>query len=65
MSAGCSGFRQREAAFGLIHTNIYKVEEGNFHDISQGSTGEYSAKGGCDNVTGRGSPRGVPLVRNL
>jgi subtilase family serine protease len=55
----------RGQRFGLVNTNIYKVQQTDFHDISHGNNGEYSAKGGYDNVTGRGSPRGVPLGRDL
>ena len=57
--------QMRNQRFGLVNTNIYRVPEQNFHDISHGSNGEYSAKGGYDNVTGRGSPRGVPLGGSL
>jgi kumamolisin len=51
--------------FGLVNTNIYKVQQNDFHDIIYGNNGRYSAKTGYDNVTGRGSPRGVPLGDSL
>jgi subtilase family serine protease len=51
--------------FGLVNANIYPVSERNFHDIAHGSNGEYSAKKGYDNVTGRGSPRGWELANSL
>jgi subtilase family serine protease len=51
--------------FGLVNTNIYPVSETNFHDIAHGSNGQYSAKKGYDNVTGRGSPRGWTLGNSL
>ena len=51
--------------FGLLNANIYPVSESNFHDIAHGSNGEYSAKKGYDNVTGRGSPRGGELANSL
>lgn len=51
--------------FGLVNASIYPVSESNFHDIAHGSNGEYSAKKGYDNVTGRGSPRGWELANSL
>jgi kumamolisin len=57
--------QMRNQRFGLVNTNIYKVQQRNFHDIAHGSNGGYSAKIGYDNVTGRGSPRGYILGGNL
>jgi kumamolisin len=57
--------QMRNQRFGLVNSNIYRVQQTDFHDIAQGNNGEYLAKTGYDNVTGRGSPRGVPLGRGL
>jgi kumamolisin len=57
--------QMRNQRFGLVNSNIYRVQQTDFHDIAQGNNGEYLAKTGYDNVTGRGSPRGVPLGGGL
>src|SRR5206468_6475027 len=43
---------------GLSQTlpKIYQLPQGDFHDITSGSNGGYSAGTGYDLVTGRGSP---------
>src|SRR5262249_12652922 len=43
---------------GLSQTmpKIYQMSSGNFHDITSGSNGSYSATAGYDLVTGRGTP---------
>ena len=46
-------------------TNLYKLSASDFHDITSGSNGAYSAKAGYDEVTGRGSPYANLVVRDL
>jgi hypothetical protein len=45
--------------------NIYKMAASNFHDITGGSNGGFSAAGGYDAVTGRGSPMGNQFAFNV
>jgi kumamolisin len=51
---------------GFVDTRIYNVFKGSgyadFHDITSGSNGAFSAHSGFDNVTGIGSARGWSLA---
>ena len=52
---------------GWVNSAIYSVFKKehyatDFYDVTKGSNGEYSAKTGCDNVTGIGSPIGEALA---
>lgn len=56
--------------FGLINEKIYPIAESSgylndFHDITSGSNGTYSAGSGYDLVTGWGSPNGQNLIDAL
>ena len=44
---------------------LYQAPASNFHDITSGSNGGYSAGAGFDAVTGRGSPVANLLIPNL
>jgi hypothetical protein len=44
---------------------IYKLPASDFHDITTGSNGKYSAGPGYDLVTGRGSPKAQVVVAGL
>ena len=44
---------------------LYQAPASNFHDITSGSNGGYSAGAGFDAVTGRGSPVANLLIQNL
>jgi hypothetical protein len=44
---------------------IYKLNSGDFHDITSGSNGGYSAGSGYDLVTGRGTPVANLVVNDL
>jgi subtilase family serine protease len=44
---------------------IYQASAADFHDVTSGSNGGYSATAGYDEVTGRGSPIGNLLVSAL
>jgi len=55
---------------GFINPAIYSIGLGtsygnNFHDITSGSNGTYSAVKGYDLVTGWGSPNGAGLINSL
>ena len=55
---------------GFINPALYTIGLGtgystNFHDITSGSNGTYSAVKGFDLVTGWGSPNGVGLINTL
>lgn len=55
---------------GFINPTIYSIGLGssygsNFHDITSGSNGTYSAVKGYDLVTGWGSPNGTILINSL
>jgi len=55
---------------GFINPTIYPLAAGsaygaNFHDITSGSSGSYSAATGYDLVTGWGSPNGTGLINTL
>jgi subtilase family serine protease len=57
-------------AIGFINPIIYPIGEGSnyhtdFHDITSGSNGAYSAAPGYDLVTGWGSPNGQNLINAL
>jgi len=59
-----------EATVGFINTALYDIGIGSsftsdFHDITSGSNGKYSAVKGYDLVTGWGSPQGVDLINAL
>ena len=51
---------------GFVNTRIYNVFKGkgyaDFHDVTSGNNGSYSAGAGYDLVTGIGSPRGWTLA---
>jgi subtilase family serine protease len=44
---------------------LYRLPQGDFHDITSGSNGFYAAAVGYDLVTGRGSPFADRIVRDL
>ncbi len=55
---------------GFIDPAMYTIEEGSsydtdFHDITSGTSGSYSAEVGYDLVTGIGSPNGTNLITGL
>ena len=55
---------------GFINPAIYTIGLGSsygtdFHDITSGSNGTYSAETGYDLVTGWGSPNGTGLINSL
>jgi subtilase family serine protease len=55
---------------GFVNPYIYPIGVGstyssNFHDITSGSSGKYSAVAGYDLVTGWGSPNGSGLINSL
>ena len=57
-------------AIGFINPIVYPIGEGanyhtDFHDITSGSNGKYSAAAGYDLVTGWGSPNGQNLISAL
>jgi hypothetical protein len=57
-------------AIGFINPIIYPIGEGSnyhtdFHDITSGSNGAYSAAAGYDLVTGWGSPNGQNMINAL
>jgi subtilase family serine protease len=59
-----------EATVGFIDPALYSIGLGStfttdFHDITKGSNGGYSAVVGYDLVTGWGSPKGVNLINAL
>jgi len=61
---------QGRATVGLGSLNgaqsaIYSLPSSDFHDIASGSNGEYSAKAGFDEVTGRGSPIANLVINGL
>jgi subtilase family serine protease len=58
------------STLGFINPDIYPIGVGsnyaaNFHDITSGTTGSYSAVTGYDLVTGWGSPNGSGLINSL
>lgn len=59
-----------EAPVGFINPTLYSIGlsssfTSDFHDITKGSNGGYSAVAGYDLVTGWGSPQGVNLINTL
>jgi subtilase family serine protease len=59
-----------ETTVGFINPALYEIGVGSdftsdFHDITSGSNGKYSAVVGYDLVTGWGSPQGVNLINAL
>jgi hypothetical protein len=44
---------------------LYRLPQGDFHDITSGSNGFYTASVGYELVTGRGSPLADRIVRDL
>jgi subtilase family serine protease len=59
-----------EATIGFFNSVLYAIGTGSsfdsdFHDITSGSNGKYSAVVGYDLVTGWGSPKGVDLINAL
>ena len=46
-------------------SDIYRMPASDFHDITTGSTGEYSSTVGFDQTTGRGTPIANLLVNDL
>ncbi len=62
--------RAPHGGLGFINTALYQIGEGtsyynDFHDITSGSNGRYSAGSGYDLVTGWGSPKGQNLINDL
>ena len=57
--------RAIQAALSGTDTNLYSLSASDFHDITSGSNGAYTAKAGYDEVTGRGSPYANLVVRDL
>lgn len=58
------------STLGFLNPNIYRIGVGSdydtdFHDITSGSNGKYSAVTGYDLVTGWGSPQAANLVEEL
>jgi xanthomonalisin len=58
------------ATLGFLNPTIYSIGLGSnygtdFHDITSGSNGTYSAIKGYDLVTGWGSPNGAALINAL
>ncbi|MFZ1982031.1 MAG: hypothetical protein WAU61_12040, partial [Smithella sp.] len=58
------------STLGFLNPTIYAIGLGtsynsNFHDITSGSNGTYSAQKGYDLVTGWGSPNGTGLINTL
>ena len=49
----------------FINSRIYSVASNCFHDITNGSNGEYSARAGFDNCTGLGTINGTYLSQAL
>ncbi|MGC1491594.1 MAG: hypothetical protein WA798_09480, partial [Candidatus Acidiferrum sp.] len=61
---------QGDPTIGFINPTIYSQNIGSgystdFHDITSGTSGSYSAVAGYDLVTGWGSPNGVGLINAL
>jgi subtilase family serine protease len=59
-----------KATLGFLNPALYDIGvetiyDANFHDITQGSNGAYSAVTGYDLVTGWGSPKAVDLIQTL
>jgi subtilase family serine protease len=59
-----------EAPIGFLNPTLYSIGTGSsfdsdFHDITSGSNGRYSAVVGYDLITGWGSPKGVNLIDAL
>jgi subtilase family serine protease len=62
--------QQAQGKVGFINPTLYSIGLGssygnNFHDITSGSNGTYSAIKGYDLVTGWGSPNGSGLIDSL
>jgi subtilase family serine protease len=60
----------KQTSVGFINPAIYSIGLGSsyasdFHDITSGSNGTYSAVAGYDLVTGWGSPNGSNLINSL
>lgn len=58
------------SGLGLINTQLYvggliPTYDTNFHDITSGDNGSYSAQTGYDLVTGWGSPNGINMINYL
>ena len=63
-------YEDEESTVGFINPTIYTIGLGSsygtdFHDITSGSNGTYSAVTGYDLVTGWGSPNGTGLINSL
>ncbi len=59
-----------KATLGFLNPSIYRIGVGSsfatdFHDITSGSNGGYTAVVGYDLVTGWGSPNGPNLIDGL
>ena len=59
-----------KSTLGFLNPTIYSIGSGSgyeseFHDITSGSNGAFSAQAGYDLVTGWGSPNGAALVNAL
>jgi len=63
--------KNNQATVGFINPTIYQESatgsayDTNFHDITSGASGSYSAVTGYDLVTGWGSPNGSALIQTL
>jgi subtilase family serine protease len=58
------------STLGFLNPRLYRIGTGSsydsdFHDITSGSNGQYSAVTGFDLVTGWGSPNGPNLINSL
>lgn len=54
-----------KGSLGNAQAAIYTLPSSDFHDITSGSNGAYSAGTGYDLVTGRGSPKAILVVAGL
>lgn len=52
-------------SFAGVNAAIYALPSSDFHDITIGHNGYYSAFGGWDTVSGRGSPQAGPMLSHL
>jgi SdrD B-like domain len=52
-------------SFSQTLPRLYTLSSSDFHDVTSGSNGGFSATSGYDAVTGRGSPLGASLIPDL
>jgi kumamolisin len=57
--------QQTGRSVGFLNPKLYPAGETDFHDITTGSNGSYSAAGGWDACTGLGSPDGKKIAALL